>query len=57
VLLIGIGAKMVLHNHVHISHVISLIAIGGILSAGVIASLIHMKRHPTTEPEPTSPSP
>jgi tellurite resistance protein TerC len=67
VLLVGIGAKMVLHNHVHISHVASLIAIGGILSAGVIASLIDMKRNPPappappdeepSEPEPASPSP
>lgn len=58
VLLIGIGIKMMLHGHVHISHVVSLIAIGGILGAGVVASLIHMKRHPpATAPEPTSPSP
>jgi tellurite resistance protein TerC len=53
VLLVGIGVKMILHSHVHIGHVASLIAIAGILSAGVIASLIDMKRNP--EPAPTSP--
>ena len=59
VLLIGIGAKMVLHSHVHISHVTSLIAIAGILTTGVVASLIDMKRNPepASEPGPTSPSP
>jgi len=46
VLLVGIGLKMILHNHVHISHVASLVGIAGILSAGVIASLIDMKRNP-----------
>ena len=63
VLLLGIGAKMVLHNHFHVSHVVSLIAIGGILSAGVIASLIDMKRNPPqappidNEPDPSGPGP
>jgi tellurite resistance protein TerC len=61
VLLIGIGVKMVLHNHVHISHVVSLLAIAGILSAGVIASVISMRRAareaPPSEPGPASPSP
>jgi tellurite resistance protein TerC len=61
VLLMGIGVKLFLHNHVHISHVISLAGIAGILSAGVIASLISMKRaaraQPPSEPGPTSPSP
>jgi tellurite resistance protein TerC len=46
VLLAGIGAKMILHSHVHISHTVSLIAIAGILATGVIASLIDMKRNP-----------
>ncbi len=40
VLLIGIGAKMIGHNHFHISHVASLIAIAGILGAGIVASLL-----------------
>jgi tellurite resistance protein TerC len=67
VLLVGIGAKMILHNHVHIGHVTSLIGIAGILSTGVIASLIHMKRNPVVAhapeadavsgPGPASPSP
>jgi tellurite resistance protein TerC len=57
VLLVGIGAKMILHAHVHISHTVSLIAIAGILSTGVIASLIDMKRHPKQrQPEPETPS-
>ncbi len=55
VLLAGIGVKMALHSHVHISHVVSLIGIAGILSAGVIASIIDMKRNPEpSEPEPPS---
>ena len=60
VLLMGIGVKLFLHNHVHISHVISLVGIAGILSAGVIASLISMKRaarKAASEPGPASPSP
>jgi tellurite resistance protein TerC len=65
-LLVGIGAKMILHNHVHISHVVSLIAIAGILTTGVVASLIDMKRNPpqpshegdeASGPGPASPSP
>jgi tellurite resistance protein TerC len=51
VLLVGIGLKMILHSHVHISHVTSLIGIAGILSAGVIASLIDMKRNPPVASE------
>jgi tellurite resistance protein TerC len=44
VLLIGIGAKMVAHDHYQISHVVSLCAIGGIIATGVIASMIATKR-------------
>jgi tellurite resistance protein TerC len=55
VLLLGIGVKMILHSHVHIGHLASLIAIAGILSAGVIASLIDMKRNP--EPKPAADGP
>ncbi|HEY5952549.1 MAG TPA: hypothetical protein VIV40_43920, partial [Kofleriaceae bacterium] len=40
VLLIGIGLKLVLHNHVHISHVLSLVAIASILTVGVVASIV-----------------
>ena len=43
VLLIGIGIKMIAHNHFHISHVISLIAIAGIISTGVLASIFFGK--------------
>ena len=46
VLLIGIGAKLVGHNHFHISHVVSLIAIAGIIGTGVLASVIARKRIP-----------
>jgi tellurite resistance protein TerC len=45
VLLIGIGAKLALHNHVHVSHTYSLIGIAAILTIGVTASVIEMKRH------------
>jgi hypothetical protein len=47
---------MVAHNHFHVSHVISLIAIGGILTVGVVASLIEMKRNPPTPVEPETPT-
>jgi tellurite resistance protein TerC len=50
VLLMGIGVKLFLHNHVHVSHVISLIAIASIISSGVIASIISSKRNPPSEP-------
>ncbi|HTL39152.1 MAG TPA: TerC/Alx family metal homeostasis membrane protein [Kofleriaceae bacterium] len=54
VLLIGIGVKMVLHNHVHITHVQSLVGIAVILSAGVIASVFRMRG---SEPPPSEPGP
>jgi tellurite resistance protein TerC len=44
VLLILIGAKMIAHNWIHIDHLVSLIAIAGIIATGVIASLIATKR-------------
>jgi len=44
VLLIGIGAKMVAHDHFQISHVVSLAAIASIIGTGVIASMIATKR-------------
>jgi tellurite resistance protein TerC len=40
ILLMVIGAKMILHNHVHLPHWASLSMIAGILSLGVIASLV-----------------
>lgn len=44
VLLVFIGVKMILHGHFHISHVISLCAIAGILAVGVIASIVANRR-------------
>jgi tellurite resistance protein TerC len=43
-LLILIGAKMVAHNHYHVSHLVSLLAIAGIIGAGVIASIVASRR-------------
>ena len=50
ILLMGIGVKLFLHNHFHVSHVISLIAIATIIGTGVVASIISSKRHPPVEP-------
>jgi tellurite resistance protein TerC len=44
VLLIGIGAKMCVHEWYDPGHVISLLAIAGIIAVGVIASIIATKR-------------
>ena len=44
VLLIFIGAKMAAHSFFQISHVVSLIAIAGIIGAGVAASIFSRKR-------------
>jgi len=49
VLLIVIGAKMILHGHVHFGHFLSLAVIAGILTLGVVASIIATKR---AKPEP-----
>jgi tellurite resistance protein TerC len=54
VLLIGIGVKMIGHNWFHISHVVSLIGIAGILGAGVAASMISRKRHPVPDDDAQS---
>jgi tellurite resistance protein TerC len=63
VLLIVIGAKMVAHEHFHVSHVVSLVIIAGIIGAGVAASIIANKRseraaaaEPPAEPAPTKPT-
>jgi tellurite resistance protein TerC len=50
VLLILIGAKMIAHEHVHISHVVSLAAIAGIIGIGVLASVISSRRAQKHEP-------
>ena len=44
VLLVVIGAKMVLHNVVHIPHWASLALIAGIIGAGVTASILSTRR-------------
>ena len=54
ILLMGIGVKLFLHNHVHVSHVISLIAIATIIGTGVLASIISTKRNPPP-PHPHEP--
>ena len=51
VLLIGIGAKMILHKWYDPGHLITLLAIAGIISLGVVASIIASAR------ERASPSP
>jgi tellurite resistance protein TerC len=50
VLLILIGGKMIAHEHVHISHVVSLAAIAGIIGIGVLASVISSRRAAKHEP-------
>ncbi|HWO19229.1 MAG TPA: TerC/Alx family metal homeostasis membrane protein [Kofleriaceae bacterium] len=44
ILLIVIGAKMIMHSHVHIPHAVSLSVIAGIIGAGVLASVISSRR-------------
>jgi tellurite resistance protein TerC len=53
ILLMVIGAKMIAHEHVEISHVVSLLIIAGIIGAGVALSIIAGKRE---EAQATSPS-
>ena len=52
ILLIMIGAKMVAHDHFHVSHVVSLLAISGIIGAGVLASIISTRRAAKRGPAP-----
>jgi tellurite resistance protein TerC len=51
VLLIGIGAKMVAHRWYDPGHVISLLAIAGIISVGVIASIVATRREAAANPD------
>jgi tellurite resistance protein TerC len=53
VLLIGIGAKMLVHDYYNMPHLLSLAIIGGILAVGIIASVIQTRRSPP-EPDPGS---
>ncbi len=61
ILLIFIGVKMILHSYVHISHLVSLIAIAGIIGIGVIASIVSNRREEkaaaslTSMPPPSEP--
>ena len=57
VLLIVIGAKMILHAHVHIPHAASLGVIAGIISAGVIASIISNRRAAAATPHAAAAGP
>ncbi|MEZ4362368.1 MAG: TerC/Alx family metal homeostasis membrane protein [Kofleriaceae bacterium] len=50
VLLILIGAKMILHGHVHIGHVTSLVLIAGIITSGVLASIFLGGDKPSADP-------
>jgi tellurite resistance protein TerC len=52
ILLIVIGAKMILHGHVHVPHALSLGVIAGIIGAGVIASVISNRRADAAAPPP-----
>jgi tellurite resistance protein TerC len=44
ILLMLIGVKLFLHNHVHVPHAISLAGIAGIIGTGVLASVIASRR-------------
>jgi len=50
VLLILIGAKMIAHDHYHVSHIVSLAAIAGIIGTGVLASIISSRRAAKSAP-------
>lgn len=51
VLLIGIGAKMIAHKWYDPGHLISLLAIAGIIAIGVIASIVATRREATANPD------
>jgi tellurite resistance protein TerC len=51
VLLIGIGAKMVAHKWYDPGHLISLLAIAGIIAVGVIASIVATRREAAANPD------
>jgi tellurite resistance protein TerC len=51
VLLIGIGAKMIAHKWYDPGHLISLLAIAGIIAVGVIASIIASRREAAANPD------
>jgi tellurite resistance protein TerC len=52
VLLIFIGAKMIAHDHIKMSHELSLILVAGIIATGVIASILSSRRaSPPIDPQ------
>jgi tellurite resistance protein TerC len=55
ILLIVIGAKMILHAHVHIPHAVSLLIIAGIIGTGVIASVVSSRRAAAASPAEPAP--
>jgi tellurite resistance protein TerC len=56
VLLIVIGAKMIAHSHFHVPHALSLAVIAGIITAGVLASVISTRRAAAAEPPAPAPA-
>lgn len=58
VLLVGIGAKMIAHEWYNPGHLITLLAIAGILTIGVVASIIATRResaaHPSRDADPAA---
>ena len=58
ILLIIIGAKMILHGHVHIPHAVSLALIAGIIGTGVAASMLATRKEaaPAATEPPDSPA-
>jgi tellurite resistance protein TerC len=55
ILLIVIGAKMILHAHLHVPHALSLLIIAGIIGAGVIASVVSSRRAAAASPAEPAP--
>src|SRR5207248_4678457 len=51
VLLVGIGAKMLVHDFYVMPHWLSLVIIAGILAIGVLASVIAPARNPPIDPD------
>jgi tellurite resistance protein TerC len=46
-----IGAKMILHDVIHIHHLWSLVVVGSLLSLGIIASMVHRSREKQRDAE------
>ncbi len=52
VLLVGIGAKMLVHDYYMMPHLLSLAIIAGILLIGIVASIISTRVNPPPPPDP-----